>query len=139
MSFSFIISFVTPGRLQKYFDLLSTPQKIHHHHHHHSTCYTVVFLHRSIYTLQHIPEDDNFWLVCRQNRSLTLPLHCNTCHMEHLDHENLSLCVLSTFSTYHGRIFLLLVLLSVFQTAATQPHSKSFYTEAPTHLPQKIK
>ena len=32
MSCSFIISFATPGRLQKYFDLYFTPQKIHHHH-----------------------------------------------------------------------------------------------------------
>ena len=102
MSCSFIISFATPGRLQKsFFNLLFTHRKIHHHHHH-SAYYTVAFLHRCIYTLQYIP-DDNFYLVCRQNRSLTLPLHCNTCHMEHLDHKNLSLCVLSTFLTYHRR------------------------------------
>ena len=116
------------------FFLLFTPLKIHHHH---STCYIVSFLHQCIYTLQHIPEDDNVYLVCRQNRSLTLPFHCNTCRMEQLGHENLSLIVLSTFSAYDGRICFLLILLSVFQTAATQPHSKSFYTEAPTHLPQK--
>ena len=101
---------------------LFTPQKIHHHHH--STCYIVSFLHRCIYTLQHIPEDNNFYLVCRQNRSLTLPLHCNTCRMEHLDHENLSLCVLFKFSTCRERncLLLLLVLLPVFQIAVTQPH-----------------
>ena len=44
-------------------------------------CIGVVFL--------HIPEDDNFYLVCRQNQFLTLPLHSNTYRMEHLDHENL--------------------------------------------------
>ena len=53
-----------------------------------------------------------FYLVCRQNRSITLTLHCSICCMEHLDHENLSLCVLSTFSTYHGRTCLLSFLLS---------------------------
>ena len=77
------------------FCLPFTPQKIHHHHHHHhhrSTSYIVGFLHWCVYT-----EDDNFYLVCRQNRSLTLLLHCNICCMEHLDHKNLSLCVLSTF------------------------------------------
>ena len=105
----FIISFVTQGRLQKSF-FFFTPRTIHYQHH--PTCSIVGFMHRCIYTLQHIPEDDNFHLVCRQNQSLTLPLHCNTCRMEHLDHGNLSLCVLSTFSTYHGRTCLLSFLLS---------------------------
>ena len=141
MSCSFIISFVTPGKLQKYFYLMFTPQKMHHHHHHHhcSTCYIVGFLHRCVYTLQHIPEDDNLYLVCRQNRSLTLQFHCNTYRMEHFGHENLSLCILSKFSTYHERIcpLPLLVLLSVFQIAVTQLHSKSFYIETPNPMPQK--
>ena len=59
--------------------------------------------------------------------------------MEHFGHENLSLCVLSTFSGYHGRIcpLLLLVLLTVFETTATQSHSKSCYIELPTPLAQK--
>ena len=115
-----------------------TPQKIHHHHHR-STCYIAGFLHRCIYTLQHIPEDGSFYFACRWSRSLTLPSRCNTCRMEHPDHENLSLCVLSTFLTYHGRTFLLLllILLPVFQLAVTQPHSKCFYTEAPTLMPQE--
>ena len=91
-----------------------------------------------IYTLQHIPDDDNFYLVCRQSRSLTLPLHCNTHPLKHLDHENLSLCVLSTFSTYHGRTYLLSVLLSVFQTAVTQPHSKSFILRHQLHCLRNI-
>ena len=49
------------------------------------------------------------------------PWSVNLCveihRMEHLDHENLSLCVLSTFSTYYERtcLLLLLVLLSVFK------------------------
>ena len=49
----------------------------------------------------HVPEDDNFYLVCIQNQSLRQSLHCNAYYMEHLDYENLSLCVLSTFSTCH--------------------------------------
>ena len=94
MSCSFIISFVTLGRLKKCFELFFTSQKIHHHHQ--SACFIVGFLHQCIYTPQHIPEDDNLYLVYIQNRSLTQPLHCNTYHMEHLDHENLFLCFLST-------------------------------------------
>ena len=129
------------GRLQKSFCLLFTHQKIHHHHHHHhhSTCCIVGFLHSYIYTIQHVPEDGIFYLVCRQNRSLTLPLHYNTCRMEHINDKNWSLCVFSTFSTYHGPtcLLLLLVLLSFFQTATTQPHSKYFCIETPTPLPQK--
>ena len=123
--------------LQKYFGLLFTPQKSHHHHH--SACFIAGFPHRCIYTLQHIPEDDNFYLVCRQNQSLTPPLHCNTCRIEHLDRENLSLCVISTFSTYHGYTcpLLLLVYSPVFQIPMTQPHSKSFHTEPPTLFPQR--
>ena len=53
--------------LQKSFDPPSfyTSKKIHHHHH--SVCWIVGFLYKCIYTLQHIPEDDNFCLVCMQN------------------------------------------------------------------------
>ena len=53
--------------------------------------------------------------------------------MEHLDHENLSLYVLFTFSTCHRYTCLLLslVLSPVFQIAVTQPHSKSPHTEPP--------
>ena len=115
-----------------------TPQKIYHLHR--SICCIVSFLHWCIYTPQHIPEDDNFYLVCRQNRSLTLPVHCNTCRMEYLDPENLSICVcfFFRFLTYLGRTCLLLssVLSPVFQIAVTQPHSKSFYIWTPTPLPQ---
>ena len=58
-----ILIFVTSVRLQKSFGLLFTPQKIHHHHHHHhSACCIVGFLHRCIYALRHMPEDDNFTL-----------------------------------------------------------------------------
>ena len=97
------------------------------------------FLRSYIYTIQHIPEDGIFYLVCRQNRSLTLLLHYNTCRMEYIDHEKWSLYVFSTFSTYHGPtcLLLLLVLLSFFQTATTQPYSKYFCIETPTPLPQK--
>ena len=96
-------------------------------------------LRRCIYTLQHISEDGNFYLVCRQNRSLTLPLHCNTCYVEDLNHENLSLCIFSTFSIYHGRTCLLFlsVLSPFFQITVTQPHSKSFYIEPRTLFPQR--
>ena len=38
--------------------------------------------------------------VCIQNQSLTQRLHCNACYMEHFDHKNLSLCVLSRFSAF---------------------------------------
>ena len=136
-SCSFIYSFCNPRQVPKSFDLLFTPQK--NHHNHHSTCYIVDFLHRCVYTLQHISEDDNFYLVCRQNQSLTQPLHCNICHMEHLDYENLSLCDLFTFSTCHRCTCLLVasVLLPVFQVALTQPHSKSFHTESATLFPQR--
>ena len=124
MSFSFIISFVTQDRLQKSLTFFFTPQKIHHHHR--STYCIAGFLHQCIYTLQYIPEDDNFCLVCIQNQSLTQLLHCNACYTEHLNHENLSLCVLSTFSTYHSRTCFpfLSVLLPFFQITVTQPHSK---------------
>ena len=61
-----------------------------------------MYLHSSTYT-----GDDNFYLLCILNQSLTQLLHCNACCMEHLGHENLSLCVLSTFSTYHWRTYLL--------------------------------
>ena len=127
----FIYYFCNTGRLQKSFGLTFTSRKIHQHHHH-STCYIVSFLHRCIYTLQHMPEDDNFYLVCRQNQSLTLPLHCNTYLTERLDHKRLFLCVLSTFSTCHRRAYLLLVLSPVFQAAVTRLHFKSFYIET-TH------
>ena len=85
-----------------------------------------------VFSIQNIPEDDNFYLVCRHNQSLTPVLHYNTCPMEHLDRENLSLCILSTFSTCHGRTCLLFlsVLLPVFQIDVTQPHSKPFHTES---------
>ena len=47
-SCSFIISFVTPGRLQKSFrPSFFTPQKLHHHryhHHHHLACCIAGFL-----------------------------------------------------------------------------------------------
>ena len=76
-------------------------------------------------------EDGNFYLVSRQNQSLILPLHCNTCRKERLDHENLSLYVLSTFSTYHRRTYLLSVLSLVFQIAVTQLYSKYFCTKTP--------
>ena len=59
-SCSFIISFCNPqAGYKNLLSLLFTAQKIHHHH---STCNTVVLLHPCIYTLQHIPEDDNFYL-----------------------------------------------------------------------------
>ena len=136
-SCSFSISFVDSGRWQKSFDLLFTPRKIHHHHH--STCYTVVSLHQCIYTLQHIPEDENFCLICRKNRFLTLLLHCSICRMEHADHENVSSCFRSTFSTFHECTCLLILsgLLPFFQITVSQPHSKSFYIERPTLFPQR--
>ena len=96
-SCSFIISL--PQGLQKSFGLVFTLQKSYHHYHHHSAYCIAGFLHLCIYTLQYIPRDDNFYLVCIKSQSLTL--HCNSCYMEHRDHENLSLCVLSMFSAYH--------------------------------------
>ena len=86
-SCSFICNFYNPRQITKiFFDLLfytsknpspsSSLNRLH--------CF---FLHRCVYTLQHMSEDDNFYLVCRQNQSLTWPLHCNTHCMEHLDHE----------------------------------------------------
>ena len=66
------------------------------------------------------------WLAVFDVRLNTSCRRGNICYMEHLGHGNLSLCVLSTFSTYHGHIYLLLVLLPVFRTAVAQPHSKFF-------------
>ena len=63
-----------------------TPQNIHHHLNH-STCYIAGVLHQCIYTLQHICADGSFYFSCIQSRSLTLPLHFNTCRMEHLNQE----------------------------------------------------
>ena len=137
MSCSFIISFVNPGRLQKSlktsFYTLKNPSSSSLNMLH--CCFSA----RCIYTLQHIPEDDNFYLVCRQNQYSILPLHYNACRMEHSDHENLPLCVLSTFSTCHWRTCLhfLSVLSPFFQITVIQPHSKSFYIETPTLFPQR--
>ena len=50
-----------------------THQKIHHHHR--STYCIAGFLHQCIYTIQHIPVDDNFYLVYIQNQFLALSLH----------------------------------------------------------------
>lgn len=62
--------------------LLFTPPNIYHHHLNHLTYNIAGFLHQSIYTLQHIPEDGSFYLFCVQSQILTLLLHGNTCHME---------------------------------------------------------
>ena len=62
-------------------------------------------------------------------------MHCNRCRMEHLGYENLSLCILSIFSVFNGRIYFLSILLSVFQIAANQPLSKSFCTGTATNFP----
>ena len=139
ISCSFIISFVAPARFQKSFrPSFFTPQKIQHHHHH-SACCIAGFSHWCIYTLEHIPKDDNFYLVCRQNKSLTQPLHCSIYYTDYLDHENLSLFILSTFWTYDRRTYLLFlsVLSPFFQIAVTQSHFKSFYIVTPTLLPQR--
>ena len=74
-----------------------------------------------------------------QNQSLRQLLHCNAFHVEHLDHENLSLCVLSTFLTCHWRtcLFVLSVLSPLFHVTVTQSHSKYFHTEPPTLFPQR--
>ena len=96
------LQFYNPRQVTKILlDLLFfIPQKSHYHHDR-SAYYIAGFLHQCIYTLQHMLEDDTFCLVFIQNQSLTQPLHCNACYMEHPDHENLSLCILSTFSIYH--------------------------------------
>ena len=66
------------------FGLLFTPQKIHHHLNMlHCRFCASVYLHSSTYIWEWY-----FYLVCRQNRSLTLPLHSNICRMGHLCHEN---------------------------------------------------
>ena len=102
MSCTFFISFVTPDRLQKSFSLLfytsKNPSSSSLLNMLHCWFSASVCLYSSTYTWGWY-----FFFVCRQNQSLTLPLHCNTYYMKHLDHENLSLCILSTFSTCHGR------------------------------------
>ena len=109
----------------------------HHHHHHHLTYCVVVFLHQCIYTLQHMSEDDSFYLVYIQNQFLKLPLHCKTHHMERFNHENLFLCLFSMFSTYRGRYCLLSVPSPVFQITETQPYPKFFYIEPSTLFLQR--
>ena len=99
------LTLLTQAGYKNLFGFLFTSWKIHHHYH--PACCIVGFLHECIYTLQHIPKDDNFYLVCIQNQSLRQPLHCNACYMEHPDHENLSLCILFTFLTCHWRTCLL--------------------------------
>ena len=93
-----------------------------------SLTYIAGFLHQCIYTQQHIPEDE-FYFVYIQSQSLTLLLCCNKCYMEHTDHENLSWCVLSTISVYYACISLpfLKVLLLSFRIAGTQLHFRWFY------------
>lgn len=66
-----------------------TPQKMLHHHNH-LVCYNAGLLHHPIYTLQDIPENDSFYLVCMQFQPSTLLLHYNTRPMGRLDHGNLS-------------------------------------------------
>ena len=51
-----------------------------------SSCNFAGFVHRCIYTLQHIPVNGSFYFVCRQVRSLGLLFHYNTYRMKHLDH-----------------------------------------------------
>ena len=53
-------------------------QNIHYHHLNHLTYYSAGFLHQCIYTLQHIPEDGSFHLICIQGQLLTILLRCNT-------------------------------------------------------------
>ena len=123
-SCSFITSFATPRQVTKIFasclyfkkSIIIIAQHV-----------TLSVFYIGVFTLS------NIYL----SRSLTLPLHYNICRMENLGHEILSLCVLSKFSPYHGRICLSLVLLSLSQTSATKPHFIYFYTETPFHLPQK--
>ena len=112
MSCSFIISFAAPVRLQKSFKpsfyTSKSPSSSSSLGMLHCWFSASVYLHSST-----LLEDDNFCLVCIQNQSLIQPLHCNACYMEYLDHENLSLCVLSTFSTYHWSTYLLFFIASV--------------------------
>ena len=54
-----------------------SPQNTHHH------------LNQCIYSLQYIPEDGNFYLVCIQSQPLALLLRCKTRCMECLN-QNLS-------------------------------------------------
>ena len=93
----------------------------------------------SVFTLFNINLRIIIFTFLYTESSLTLLLHCSTCCMEHLDQENLSLCVLSTFSTFHERtcLLLLLVLSPVYQIAVTQPQFKSFCIEPPTLFPQR--
>ena len=85
-------------------------------------------------TCSHTPGGDSFYFVGIQSQSLTPLLHCNTCRMEHLNHENLSQCLLSMFPAYRSCIYLLLFLslLSVSQIAGTQPHSRYCITHFKT-------
>ena len=138
MSCSFIISFAAPVRLQKSFKpsfyTSKSPSSSSSLGMLHCWFSASVYLHSST-----LLEDDNFCLVCIQNQSLIQPLHCNACYMEYLDHENLSLCILSTFSTSHWWTFLLYlsVLSPFFQITVTQPHSKSFHIEPFMLFPQR--
>ena len=78
--------------------LFILPQKSLYHHLNYSASYIAGFQYHCIYTLQHIPEDDSFYLACVQRQLLKLLVLCNKCYMERIDHGNYSWCVLSTFS-----------------------------------------
>ena len=46
------------------------------------------FLNQCLYTLQNIPNDYNFYLICLQTQYLALLLHCNPYHIELFHYEN---------------------------------------------------
>ena len=105
-SCSFIISFVTPRQVTKVFSSPVYTSKNPSSSSSSSSSSSLNLLHCRFSASMNFYSSTYTWgwqfLLCRQNRSLTMSLDCNTCRMEHFGHENLSLWVLSTFLTYNG-------------------------------------
>ena len=98
--------------------LFILPQKILHHHLNHAACFTdsSLSLNPCIYTFQHIPQVNRFYLACIFSKPFKLLLLHNKFHMERIDHGNPSWYILSMFSVCHA-LFTLFFLGSVFSSS----------------------
>ena len=108
--------------------LILATQNIHYHHLNHLTYYSAGFLHQCIYTLQHIPEDGSFHLICIQGQLLTILLRCNTGDMNLLTLGIFLNLFSPRFQLTIGYIYLLLLyaLSSASHITETQPYFRCF-------------